>query len=149
MRIKRKLYFLAFYIIIIFMAYTAWKYITQDRYFECRAHVHSNIKKDYCNANSEFDFFIAMHGNGKGHILISGTYLCPKVTQKIVDDTAGFTYKKEGGYYFIHMDKVEPSLKSIFNILSYDEIILKITKISNRNYFFSLPNEPLFFCTKD
>lgn len=148
-KMKTKLLVLAMVMMVAWVVYAVWQRTLQDRVFECRAQLHTKIAGYSCDRNSVFDVFISMHGNGEGYLLISGTYACPNASPKLADGIVDFRYKKEAGYYAIHMGERDSELINIFKVLKYDNIKLKISRVNTWDYILSLPNQTLMICTED
>ncbi|CAI1044571.1 MULTISPECIES: hypothetical protein [Serratia] len=149
MKIKNKLGIVMWVISVVAAVNIAWQRTTQDPAFECRARIHSKLLADKCDRNSVFDVFLAMHANGRGYWLISGTSVCPNSPQTLTNGIVEFTYKKEGGYFSMHMDKRSSDITEVFSALRYDDLKMKITRVNTWDYALSLTNQTLMICTED
>ncbi|AKJ43426.1 hypothetical protein [Pragia fontium] len=149
MKIKNKFTTIVLLLALFATVYMLWQNRMQERTFACIASVHSKLLADKCDRHSVFDVFLAMHGNGKGYWMISGTSACSNAPSKLLDGIIDFTYKKEGEYFSIHMDKRNSDIAEVFNALKYDDLKLKITKVNMWDYALSLTNQVLMVCTED
>lgn len=131
------------------VGYFRWKEAVQENALECRAKLHSRMAANTCQGISVFDIFLSIHGDGAGYFIVLGTYTCPNAPPKLVNSTVEFTYKKEGNYYAMNLEKRSPELPKLFNVLKYDEIKLKITRLSTSEYLLNLPFEPPMVCKRD
>ncbi|SPZ62965.1 Uncharacterised protein [Serratia quinivorans] len=149
MKINKKLTAFVLVIVVLIIGYVVWQCTKQDHVLECRARINTKFQEDKRETNSVFGVFLSMQGNGKGYWLISGTSSNSLSPKDWTDGIVYFTYKKEGGYFSIHMEKRDVRLIEMFDALTYDDLKLKIAKINNRNYALSLPHEMLLICTED
>lgn len=149
MKINKKFTVFVLVIVVVTMAYIAWQHAKQHQVFECRARLHSKTLEDKQETYSVFDVFLSMQGNGKGYWLISGTSASSLSPKDWTEGIVYFTYKKEGGYFSIHMDKRNPILMEMFDALTFDDLKLKITQINTWSYNLSLPHGTLLICTED
>ncbi|WP_147417763.1 hypothetical protein [Serratia inhibens] len=134
----------------IFFAYLWWKSEVNSGGFECRAKMHVNMAVNICDRGySDFDIFLSMQDNGLGYYMVLGAYTCPNLPPKVVDSTFHFTYKKNGQYYFLYLDKRESGVSNMIKIFKDDELKIKINKIDNYEYIVYLPFEQPMICKQD
>ena len=132
------------------LAYWGWNNFGREssEVFECQAHLHLPMAVDTCQGESNFDFFLALHGDAKGYLIIEGKYACPNNPPTFVDSIVDFTYKQEGAYRAIHLGPRSADLTNIFSVLKYDEIKLKITPLDKGLYLLDLPLRTPLVCRK-
>ncbi|MBE0153063.1 hypothetical protein [Serratia sp. PL7] len=128
--------------------YAAWQQMAQGPFFTCRAQVHREVETKICNKTSAFDLFLSINGKNQGYLLISGSYSCPNAMPTHVDGVVNFTYSKEGDYYSFYIRGGGGKFADIFDVLKFDNIKMKLTKLNYGVYMISLPNEILMMCTE-
>ncbi|CAI1959065.1 Uncharacterised protein [Serratia quinivorans] len=128
-----------------------WKSLTQEPEggFECQARIHTRMAANTCQGDSITELFLAMHGNGKGYLVVSGSYTCPHAQPQLVERIVDFTYKKEGSYYSARFGARNPELAAIFKLFRYDEVKFKITPLGNREYLLSSPWQTPMVCKRE
>lgn len=136
-------------VVALFVGYWDWESSEQDKRFECRARVYTKLIANADNKSSSMDVFLSLHGDGKGYLLVSGTYSVPKTPLVEVDSVVNFTYRRDGGYYSLHLGQRSPAVTEIFDVLKYDDIKVKFTHLVNNDYIVSSPIETLMLCTAD
>lgn len=148
---KNKLFLLLPLVVIAVMsvAYFTWGSFERDKGFECRARVYTKLIANTCNKSSALDIFLSMHGDGKGYLLVSGTHSCPKTVLVELDSVINFTYSRTGGYYSIHLGQRSSAIMEFFDILKYDDLKIKVTKVDNDDYIISSPIETIMTCTAE
>lgn len=151
MKIKTKSNFFLLLLVVPFLGYWGWKSVGQDQAdgFECQARIHTKMAANTCQGESITELFLAMHGNGKGYVLLSGSYTCPNTEPKLVEKIVDFTYKKEGSYYAVNLGKVNPDLAVIFKVFRYEEVKFKITPLGAREYLLSSPWQTPMVCKRE
>ncbi|MBH1931212.1 hypothetical protein PJX95_03765 [Serratia rubidaea] len=135
-------------VFILCVTYALRKRSVQENIFECHAQLHTKVATNNAGRRSVSDMFISMHGNGKGYILISGSYIFSDVSQQVADGIVNFTYTKNGSYYSIRVSEKNPELINVLDILNYDVIKLKITKVNGSDYAISIPSQVVMMCTQ-
>lgn len=117
--------------------------------FECWGRLHTRLQVDDCQRTSAADIFLSMQSNGKGYLLVNGSWSCQNSAQNVVDGMVNFNFEKEGDYYSITArDKVH-ALDKILGVLRYASLKVKITNLNSGDYILALPNESLMICTSD
>ncbi|HGM5491174.1 TPA: hypothetical protein ACKP1B_002828 [Serratia fonticola] len=146
MKIKLSLLVL---LVVISSMYLGWREWRKDRSFECRARINSKLDANGCNKTSAIDTFLALHGNGKGYMVLSGSYSCPNTELKTIDSTIDFTYQKAGGYYSLHLGPRSPEVIKLVGSLKNDEVKFKLTEMANGDYIITTPIQTVLMCTTE
>ncbi|MDU7468966.1 MAG: hypothetical protein E7K92_13760 [Serratia marcescens] len=149
---KNKIYFSTLLVIAFsLLTYIGWRVTggSEEGDFECQAKLHVDMGADTCKGSSVFELFLSMHDNGKGYLLVTGSYSCPNSQKQFVDRAVDFTYKKEGSYYTLHFGARDHELTNISSIFKYDNIRIKMTKLDPMEYLFDVPLRSPFVCKKE
>ncbi|HDG9775445.1 TPA: hypothetical protein PGG59_003824 [Raoultella planticola] len=133
----------------LLVGYWIWGDFLKSQRFECNARVYTTLVTNACNKSSAVDVFLSLQEDGKGYLLVSGTHSCENTPLVKLDSVVRFTYYKEGGYYSLHLGPRSPSLIELFDVLRYDDVKLKFTRLDNIEYIVSSPLETLMICTAD
>jgi len=128
----------------------AWQaYPRQAISFDCRGRLHTDIINGACRSKSAADIFLSFNTQGEGFILAAGSRSCEKSQPVKVDAMAKFTYKREGDFYTLRVQRSGPDIEALFSPLKYKDIKMKITALNSGDYRLSLPNETLMVCTEE
>ncbi|MDT0204228.1 hypothetical protein [Serratia marcescens] len=137
--------FAVFFIFVICFFFHAG----DDDLFECQAHLRLDMAANTCQGKSSFYFFLSMHGGGKGYFIINGSYTCPNDKPIVVDEIVNFNHKKEGSYNTIILKPRTPELVTLFAVLKYNVIKLKIMPLdAGRVYLLSVPLRSPMVCRR-
>lgn len=136
-------------VVALSVGYWIWMSIEQDRGFECGARMHTKHIADASNKSSAVDVFLSLHVDGKGYLLISGAYSSPKTPLVNLDSLVNFTYRRDGGYYSLHLGQRSPAVIELFDVLKANDLKIKFTHLDSNDYIVSSPIETLMLCTVD
>lgn len=151
MKIKKKSSVFLLSVVGVLLGYWGWKSMIKEPEdgFECQARIHTRMAANTCQGDSITELFLAMHGNGKGYLVVSGSYTCPNAQPQLVEKTVEFTYKKEGSYFAVRFGARNPDLEVIFKLFKYDEVKFKIIPLGNREYLLSSPWQTPMVCKRE
>lgn len=149
MKSKLSLLLLMAAVAALCVGYWVWGGIGPGKEFECRARVYTRLIDNACNKSSTLDVFLSLHREGAGYLLVSGTHSCPKTPLVELESVINFTYRREGGYYSIHLGQRSPAVIALFDVLKDDDIKVKLTNVGDNDYIVSSPIETLMICTAD
>ncbi|MGQ8775449.1 hypothetical protein ACUTQ5_13705 [Serratia sp. NA_112.1] len=151
MKIKTKSSVFLLIMVGLLLGYLGWKSVGQelDGGFECQARIHTRMAANTCQGDSITELFLAMHGNGKGYVVVSGSYTCPNAQPQLVERIVEFTYKKEGSYYAVRFGARNPDLAVIFKLFRYDEVKFKIIPLGGQEYLLSSPWQTPMVCKRE
>lgn len=134
---------------VITGAVAYWTFLHKQKSFDCWARLHTFSEVDGCQRSSFTDVFLSLHSGGEGYVLAEGEWACQDGKQHVASGIINFRYVKQGDYYSIHTQERSPKLETLFSVLKYRSIKLKITALNSSDYVLTLPNETLMICTKD
>ncbi|CAI2790850.1 Uncharacterised protein [Serratia grimesii] len=149
MKINKSFYFLGaiFLCFFVYIVFFYFKKVGNDE-FECKSYLNFNIDTNDCQGDSSFDIFLAMHGEGKGYLIAKGNYKCLNGMSTSVDEIVNFTYNKEGDYNTIKLGERSPEIITLFGVLKYNVMKLKITPIDSGVYQLNLPLRSSMVCRR-
>lgn len=136
-------------LVVSVMSWAIWNHNFGEKDFECWARLHTRNTLDNCQRSGFFDVFFSFHGNEEGFFLADGTWSCKNEQPKNVTGLINFDYEMQGDYYSIKMREENAALSTVFSILSYKDIKIKITRLNSSDYTMTLPNETFIICTED
>lgn len=136
-------------VVALFVGSWVWGYLEQDKRFECHARVYSKLIANTYNKSRVVDVFLSLHGDGKGYLLVSGTYSVPKAPLVKLDSVVNFTYAREGSFRSLHLDLRTSAVIEFFEVLKYDDIKIEFTRVDSHDYLVSSPIETLMLYTVD
>ncbi|MGK9009914.1 hypothetical protein ACRS9C_11425 [Serratia marcescens] len=120
-----------------------------DGVFECHAKLHTKMAANTCQGESIFDIFLAMHGTGKGYVIVAGSYTCPNAPPKMVENTVDLTYRKEGSYYALRFGPRSSELANLFKIFKYESVKVKIVPLNKNEYVIYSPMQSPMVCKRE
>ncbi|CAI0995484.1 TPA: hypothetical protein ACSTLY_003558 [Serratia fonticola] len=148
---KNKMFMLMCLVGVVGLCVLYWGGAGRDmgKGFECRARVYTKLIANSCDKTTTMDVFLSLRGDGKGDVLVSGSYSCQNTSSEELESLVNFTYSREGAYYSIHFEPRDPAVSKLFNVLKDDNIKIKFTNVDDNDYIVSSPIETLMMCTAD
>lgn len=150
MKLKNKILLMGIFSALSMATVLAWQaYPRHAISFDCRGRLHTDIINSAFRSKSAADIFLSFNPQGEGFILAAGSWSYENSQPIKVDALAKFTYKREGDFYTMRVQRSDSGIDALFSPLKYKDIKMKITALNSGDHRISLPNETLMVCTED